>query len=41
VLHRGCGAAVHAVLACEHGHTTLAPQDTEAVPGPGARVAAA
>jgi DNA-binding HxlR family transcriptional regulator len=41
VLHRGCGAAVHAVLACEQGHGTLAPQDTEAVPGPGARVAAA
>jgi DNA-binding HxlR family transcriptional regulator len=41
VLHRGCGAAVNAVLACEHGHSTLAPQDTEAVPGPGARVAAA
>ena len=39
--HRGCGATVHAVLACEHGHGTLAPQDTEAVPGPGARVAAA
>jgi DNA-binding HxlR family transcriptional regulator len=41
VLHLGCGAAVRAVLACEHGHGTLAPRDTEAVPGPGARVAAA
>src|SRR5687768_2832394 len=41
VLHRACGATVHAVLACEAGHGTLAPQETEAVPGPGARVAAA
>jgi len=32
---------VNAVLACERGHSTLTPQDTEAVPGPGARVAAA
>jgi DNA-binding HxlR family transcriptional regulator len=41
VLHRDCGAPVNAVLACERGHSTLAPRDTEAVPGPGARVAAA
>ena len=41
VRHRGCGAKVNAVLACERGHTGLAPQDTEAVAGPGARLAAA
>jgi len=41
VLHRGCGGTVRAVLACEHDHTALAPQEIEAVPGPGARVAAA
>jgi DNA-binding HxlR family transcriptional regulator len=36
VRHRGCGAPVHAVLACEEGHTGLGPLDTRAVPGPGA-----
>ena len=41
VIHSGCGAPVHAVLACEHGHGTLTPQEIQAVPGPGARVAAA
>jgi hypothetical protein len=41
VRHRGCGAKVNAVLACERGHGALAPQDLEAVPGPGARLAAA
>ena len=41
VLHRGCGAKVNAVLACERGHTGLEPKDTEAIPGPGARLAAA
>ena len=41
VLHRGCGAKVKAVLACEHGHTGLEPQETEAIAGPGARLAAA
>jgi len=41
VLHRGCGAKVSAVLACEDGHSELSPAETEAVPGPGARIAAA
>jgi DNA-binding HxlR family transcriptional regulator len=41
VRHRGCGAKVNAVLACERGHTDLKPHETEAVPGPGARLAAA
>ena len=41
VLHRGCGATVRAVLACEQGHGELGAGDTEAIPGPGARVAAA
>jgi DNA-binding HxlR family transcriptional regulator len=41
IRHRGCGAKVNAVLACEDGHGALAPRDTEAVPGPGARLAAA
>ena len=39
ILHRACGARVSAVLACEEGHTGLGPQDTRAVPGPGARLA--
>lgn len=41
VRHRDCGAAVHAVLACERDHVALTPKDTEAIPGPGARAAAA
>jgi len=41
IRHRGCGAKVDAVLACEEGHGALAPRETEAVPGPGARLAAA
>jgi DNA-binding HxlR family transcriptional regulator len=41
IRHRGCGAQVDAVLACEQGHGALAPRETEAVPGPGARLAAA
>ena len=41
ILHRACGAKVSAVLACERGHSALGPQETEAVPGPGARIAAA
>ena len=41
IRHRGCGAKVNAELACEHGHGDLKPRDTEAVPGPGARLAAA
>ena len=41
VLHRGCGGTVRAVLACERGHSALGPPETEAVPGPGARIAAA
>ena len=40
VLHRGCGAKVNAVLACEDGHGELTARGTEAVPGPGARLAA-
>ncbi len=39
VHHRACGAPVHVTLACEAGHTHLAPHDTRAVPGPGARLA--
>jgi DNA-binding HxlR family transcriptional regulator len=41
ILHRGCGGAVRAELACEHGHGALSPRETEAIPGPGARRAAA
>jgi hypothetical protein len=41
VRHRGCGAEVKAVLACEHGHGPLEPWDVEAIPGPGARLNAA
>src|SRR3954453_19122379 len=36
VLHRGCGAHVHAKLICDAGHE-LAPEDLERRPGPGAR----
>ena len=41
IRHRGCGAKVNAVLSCEDGHGELTPRETEAVPGPGARLAAA
>jgi DNA-binding HxlR family transcriptional regulator len=41
VLHRGCGAKVHAALTCEDGHGDLSPRELDAVPGPGARVVAA
>jgi DNA-binding HxlR family transcriptional regulator len=39
VRHSDCGGAVRAVLSCEHGHGALAPHETRAVPGPGARAA--
>jgi len=34
--HRGCGAAVHAVLECEAGHRVDDPREVAPVPGPGA-----
>jgi DNA-binding HxlR family transcriptional regulator len=40
IRHRGCGARVHAVLACESDHGALAPPETEAFAGPGARLVA-
>ena len=40
LLHRGCGDAVHAVLACDE-HGPLAAREVQAMPGPGARAAAA
>jgi len=40
VRHRHCGAEVHAVLTCEHGHGPLSGRDLVAVPGPGARLVA-
>jgi DNA-binding HxlR family transcriptional regulator len=36
VLHRGCGAHVHAKLVCDAGHE-LTPEDLERRAGPGAR----
>jgi DNA-binding HxlR family transcriptional regulator len=36
-VHRGCGAAVHAVLTCECGHAEVPPRDVVPRPGPGAR----
>lgn len=35
--HRGCGAAVHATMACEAGHRDVVITDVAAVAGPGAR----
>src|SRR4051812_23365931 len=32
-VHRDCGAAVHAVLTCEAGHTAITPRDVVPVPG--------
>jgi DNA-binding HxlR family transcriptional regulator len=40
VRHRDCGRAVRAELRCHADHGPLSARDTEAVPGPGARVAA-
>lgn len=37
VEHTGCGAAVHAELACLAGHRGLPPMNVAPVPGPGAR----
>ena len=37
ILHRGCGAAVHAPMVCEQGHV-VAYSDIESRPGPGARL---
>jgi DNA-binding HxlR family transcriptional regulator len=37
IRHRDCGAEVHAVLTCDHGHGPLSARDLVAVPGPGAR----
>jgi DNA-binding HxlR family transcriptional regulator len=39
--HRDCGALVHAVLACDAGHTRLTARDTRPELGPGARAASA
>jgi DNA-binding HxlR family transcriptional regulator len=36
ILHRGCGAHVHAKLVCDAGHV-IAPEDLERRPGPGVR----
>jgi hypothetical protein len=33
--HAGCGAEVHAVLACERGHQRLGPSDPTAAPPDG------
>ena len=40
VRHRGCGAGVSAVLACEAGHSGLTARETEPAPGPAARLSA-
>jgi DNA-binding HxlR family transcriptional regulator len=40
ILHRGCGAHVHARLVCDAGHV-IEPEDLERRPGPSARVRAA
>lgn len=37
VFHHECGAAVTAVLACEHGHLLASGRETRVRPGPGAR----
>lgn len=37
VRHRICEGTVHAVLTCDHGHTTLTPRAIQSTPGPGAR----
>jgi DNA-binding HxlR family transcriptional regulator len=34
--HRGCGAELHAVLECAHGHRVERPRDVAPRPGPGA-----
>lgn len=39
--HRDCGAPVHAVLACEHGHQDLSARDVVTQAGPGARLRSA
>ncbi len=35
--HRGCGAQVHAGLACDDGHPITEPRDVAPRPGPGVR----
>lgn len=37
IVHRDCGAPVHAVLVCESGHDTIPPRDVVPRPGRGAR----
>jgi DNA-binding HxlR family transcriptional regulator len=37
--HRGCGAAVHAVLVCDDGHRIEELREVSPRPGPGARLA--
>ena len=37
VRHTDCDAPVHVTVECTAGHTTLAPTDVTARPGPGAR----
>jgi hypothetical protein len=36
LVHRDCGAPVHAHLHCEHGHEIDAPREVVPRPGPGA-----
>jgi DNA-binding HxlR family transcriptional regulator len=40
VTHRDCGARVHTRMICDAGHT-VAPEELERTPGPGARLRAA
>ncbi len=37
-VHRGCGGAVHARLACDDGHDIESPRDVAPRPGAGARL---
>jgi DNA-binding HxlR family transcriptional regulator len=40
IRHRGCGKPIEVELRCAGGHGALSARDTEASPGPGARLAA-
>ncbi|MFD9444698.1 winged helix-turn-helix transcriptional regulator [Streptomyces sp. NPDC060001] len=37
LIHRDCGASVHAVITCTSGHEIAAAREIVATPGPGAR----